>query len=269
MRQQEMFQTFGSVAADYLKMYHGILCFLLVSMTAALLPVRLAHAYAQTGVGLVQTARVAAPIDLTGYWVSITSTIEWRYLMMTPPKGDFGSIPLNAAGQNLANAWDPRRDEATGNQCKAYGAPGVMRIPGRLSITWENDNTLKIETSAGTQTRQLHFAPTPVGEPTWQGHSLAQWLPSGGQRGIPASGSLQVVTTRMRPGYIHKNGVPYGTNAVFREYIYRISEPDAEYLVVTTILEDPDYLQQAYVRNIHFKREPDGAKWSPTPCTVD
>lgn len=218
-----------------------------------------------------QTPRATAPIDFTGTWVSITGTIEWRYLMITPPKGDFGSIPLNAAGRKLGNAWDPVRDQTTGNQCKAYGAPGVMRMPGRLNITWENDNTLRIDTSAGTQTRRLVFGPSqvPAGEPTWQGFSVAEWQRSGGRVGIPASGTLHVVTTRMRPGYIHKNGAPYGANAVFTEYFQRISEPGAEYLVVTTILEDPDYLERAYIRNVHFRREPDGSKWSPTPCTVD
>ena len=232
--------------------------FLMLIMTAAL--------QAQA-----QTPGAAAPIDLTGYWVSITGTIEWRYLMVTPPKGDFGSIPLNAAGQKLGKEWDPARDQATGNQCKAYGAPGVMRMPGRLHITWENGSTLRIDTSAGTQTRRLRFGPSqvPGGEPASQGQSVAEWQPSGGRAGIPASGTLHVVTTRMRPGYIHKNGVPYGVNAVFTEYFNRISEPDAEYLVVTTIVEDPDYLQRAYIRNVHFKREPDSSKWSPAPCTVD
>lgn len=218
-----------------------------------------------------QTPGAAAPIDLTGYWVSITGTIEWRYLMVTPPKGDFGSIPLNAEGKKVGNAWDPARDQATGNQCKAYGPPGVMRLPGRLHVTWENDNTLHIDTSTGTQTRRFSFGPSQAanGELAAQGHSVAGWQRSGGRVGIPASGTLHVVTTRMRPGYIHKNGVPYGANAVFTEYFQRISEPDAEYLVVTTILEDPDYLERAYIRNVHFKREADGSKWSPTPCTVD
>jgi hypothetical protein len=218
-----------------------------------------------------QTPKADAPIDLTGYWVSITGGIEWRYLMMTPPKGDFGAIPLNAAGRALGDAWDPVRDLAAGGQCKAYGAPGIMRMPGRLNITWESDDILRIEASAGTQTRRLRFGPSPVraGEPALQGHSVAEWLPSGGRAGIPASGTLHVVTTRMRPGYIHKNGAPYGPNAVLTEYFNRLSEPDAEYLVVTTILEDPDYLERAYIRNVHFKWEPDRSKWTPTPCTVD
>src|SRR5580704_12242583 len=102
------------------------------------------------------TPRAAAPVDFTGYWVSVVSE-DWRWRMVTPIKGDFASIPLNADGRKLGNAWDPAADEAAGNQCRAYGAPAIMRVPGRLHITWADDNTLKIETDSGTQTRLLRF----------------------------------------------------------------------------------------------------------------
>jgi len=88
-----------------------------------------------------------APIDLTGYWVSIVSE-DWRFRMIAAPKGDFAGVPLNPAGQKIAKEWDPAKDEAAGNQCKAYGAAGLMRLPTRLHITWQDDNTLKIETDA-------------------------------------------------------------------------------------------------------------------------
>src|SRR5204863_1362166 len=82
---------------------------------------------------------------------------DWRFRMITPPKGDYPNIPLNAEGQKIANAWDPAKDEAAGEQCKSYGAPNIMRVPGRLHITWANDTTLKVEMYAGTQTRLLRF----------------------------------------------------------------------------------------------------------------
>src|SRR5262249_46270663 len=73
------------------------------------------------------TPKAAAPVDLTGYWVSIV-TEDWRWRMVTPPKGDYASVPLSAEGRKVADAWDPAKDE--GEQCKAYGAPGLMRLPG-------------------------------------------------------------------------------------------------------------------------------------------
>ena len=96
------------------------------------------------------------PIDLTGYWVSVV-TEDWRYRMVTAPKGDHPGLPLNPEGNRVANAWDPAKDEAAGEQCKAYGAAGVMRAPGRLHITWDADDAMKLETEAGTQTRMFRF----------------------------------------------------------------------------------------------------------------
>src|SRR5579862_8071806 len=103
------------------------------------------------------TPKAAAPTDLTGYWVSIV-TEDWRFRMVTPAKGDYASVPLNADAKKVADAWDPVKDEAEGNQCKSYGAAGLMRVPGRLHITWDNDNSLRLDTDAGTQTRMFRFA---------------------------------------------------------------------------------------------------------------
>ena len=88
------------------------------------------------------------------------------------------SVPINAAARKIVDAWDPARDEAAGLQCKSYGAATIMRVPGRLRISWQDDNTLKIETDAGTQTRLFHFGGTPSsGEPpSLQGYSAARWV---------------------------------------------------------------------------------------------
>jgi len=220
--------------------------------------------------------RAGAAEDLTGYWVSLV-TEDWRFRMVTPPKGDYASVPLNPEGRRVADTWDPAKDEAAGNQCKAYGAAAVMRVPGRLHITWADDNTLKIETDAGTQTRELHFAAAqpPSGDAGWQGYSAANWEYAGAGRGgrgagqQPRMGSLKVVTTHMRPGYLRKNGVPYSANALLTEYFTRVNETDGvSYTIVTTIVEDPQYLQQPFVTSTHFKKEPDAAKWNPAPCTA-
>ena len=217
-----------------------------------------------------QTPRAAAPIDLTGYWVSVV-TEDWRWRMLTPPKGDYASVPLTVEGRKVADMWDP--DRAPSDGCKAYGAPAVMRMPGRLNITWENDTTLKIETDAGGQTRRLRFESdrTPGEAPSWQGYSVASWEVTGGRGGrdaapAPRGGTLKVVTTNLRAGYLRKNGVPYSENAVVTEYFDRHAAYGTEWFTVTTIVEDPRYLTQSFITSTHFKREPDGAKWSPAPC---
>ncbi len=229
-------------------------------------------------------ARAAAPVDLTGYWVSAI-TEDWRFRMVTPPKGDYAGVPLNPAGTKAADQWDRDKDIAAGEQCKPFGAAGIMRMPVRLHITWQDDTTLKIEIDNGQQTRLFHFdrsmkAPAQRG---WQGFSVAEWEtvaqgqglapapPAQGGRGRmggPAlSGSLKVVTKDMRPGYVRRNGVPYSENALLTEFFDRTTEPNGDsWLIVTSQLDDPMYLQVPFVLTDHFKREPDGSKFNPRPC---
>lgn len=231
------------------------------------------------GAAALPPGRAAAPVDLTGTWVSLV-TEDWQWRMMTPPKGDTAAVPLNAAGMAAANAWDPAQD----GRCEAYGVGGIMRMPTRLKISWQDDLTLKIETDAGQQTRLLHFAApgadltTAQGPRTLQGYSAAEWQRSGGtidafmERGIGAApgqtwGSLKVTTTNMLPGWLRRNGVPYSQNATITEHYTRISNREAgDYFVVTTIVEDPQYLQRPFITSSNFKKEANDAKWSPTPC---
>jgi hypothetical protein len=231
---------------------------------------------------LATTAKAAAPVDLTGYWVSVV-TEDYRWRMFTPLKGDAASVPINDAGRKIIDAWDPAKDEAAGLECKAYGAAAVMRVPGRLHITWQDDNTLKIETDAGTQTRLFHFggSPTKGLEPSWQGYSAARWDPGivpapGGFAGFgpsPRTGdrsrTLEVTTANLRPGYLRKNGVPYSSSTTVTEYYDRFNEPNGdEWFTVTTIVTDPVYLAVPFVTTTDFKKERDGSRWNPTPCSA-
>jgi hypothetical protein len=264
---------------------------LAVALTVSLLCPALAYAQRGRGgapAGPPQTARQAAPIDLTGYWVSLIVD-EWRF-RVTPQKGDIVYLPLNAQARQIANAWDPDKDQADGNACKAYGAVGVMQRPGRLHITWDGDQALKIETDAGTQTRVLRFpsagsAQTALatgGEPTWQGNSAAVWqvngrplIDTGGTGFVPINrvqgatrgGQLKVTTTNMKPGYLRKNGVPYSDKAVLTEYFTLLAgQQNDSYIALTAMLDDPTYLTGQFIRTYQFKKVPDQTGWDPTPC---
>jgi hypothetical protein len=205
------------------------------------------------------TAKASAPIDLTGYWVA-EITEDWRWRMVTPAKGDYQSIPLTAAAEKIADSWDPAKDDAAGEQCKSYGAPALMRAPTRLNITWEDDNTLKVQSDYGTQTRLLHFGnwTAPNGPATWQGDSVARW----------ETRTLVAATKHLRPGYLRKNGVPYSASTTLTEYWNLIKEGNGEQrILLLSIVEDPEYLQQPWTVPLHFKKEPNGAKWDPTACS--
>ena len=245
------------------------------------------------------TPHAQAPIDVTGNWVSVISE-DWRWRMVTPAKGDFQSIPVTPVAQKIADAWDAAMDEAAGEQCRGYGLPGLMRLPTRLRISWADDQTLKVDADTGTQTRLLHFANTSAsGQTSWQGDSQATWEMAGGTGGFPGLppgasppaglalppggrggpgqgnaalrryGNLKVVTRNLRPGYLRKNGVPFSANATVREYWDLYQTPSGDWwLIVNLIVNDPLYLQTDWITSLNFKKEPDGSKWDPTPCSA-
>jgi hypothetical protein len=249
-----------------------------------------------------RSPRDAAPMDITGNWVA-QITEDWRWRMLTPPKGDYASVPLNQRGRQVADGWDPAADAAAGEACRAFGAGGIMRLPTRLKVAWTDESTLRIETDLGIQARVLHFNHTGPADaaPSWQGNSLAEWLgvpppanpfgalvaptqeaaaargraaagPTGGatRAAAPAPrGSLKVVTTNLRPGYLRKNGVPYSERAVVTEYYDRFAMFGNDYLQVVTVVTDPKYLTTPFVVSNQFKRELDDSMWKPTPCATD
>jgi hypothetical protein len=301
------------------KATHGI-SFALPVLAAALMclaALPMVHAQGRGAQAAPPTAKAIAPIDLTGYWTAVL-TEDWHVRALTAPRGDFGSgpagtienpgvgfigagpnpsaqgnIPYKAEAAQIAMKWDPAKDDAEGNACKAYGAAGIMRQSTHLRISWQDDNTLKVEADYGTQTRLFHIGPPqtlgrldygnatlfpaqpvkmepPAGiEPSWQGYSMAAWTIMGGTGNFERGGNLKVVTTRLKPGYYWKNGMPYTGNAVLTEYFRVMELPDkSQWIRLTQIVEDPDYLTQPWIVNYAFKKLPDGSKWSPTPCSV-
>jgi hypothetical protein len=229
-----------------------------------------------------RSPKAAAPVDFTGYWVSVISE-DWRWRMVTPIKGDFASVPLNAEGQRVGNLWDPAKDEAAGLACKSYGAAALMRVPGRVHISWEDDNTLKVEADSGTQTRLFHFTgKMPEGQmASWQGYSAANWeraprgveipdpFPIFATRAGTKGRSLEVVTTNLSAGYLRKNGVPYSASTRLEEYYDYHKEPNGdEWFTVTTIVNDPVYLAGPFITSSDFKKQRDAAGWDPSPCTA-
>jgi hypothetical protein len=224
-----------------------------------------------------QSARAEAPVDLTGYWASIV-TEDWPWRMHTPPKGDYASIPLTAEGRRVADQWT----EAQDGSCLAFGAAALLRMPTRVRIAWADDETLKLETDNGRQTRLLRFAAPAAGTAaprSLQGTSIAEWQQSevvrargaeGGETSARVDGGvwtpLKVTTTNLTAAWLRPNGVPVSENAVVTEYFDYFSEGDEQWFVVTTMVDDPQYLSERLVISSNFRREPNGAKWAPRAC---
>ena len=248
----------------------------------------LAPVSGQRGAGpgaAAQPAKAAAPVDLTGYWVSIV-TEDWieRMAPDSPPSGTGGrggggfGGGGGGGGRGRGGAAVPGAPAASADPCRAYGAGGSMRVPGRLNITWQDDNTLRIEMDAGKQSRLLHFgqAPAPA-QRTLQGHSIAAWdtgaraggFGGGGGRGgaapaAPRWGQLRVVTTNTTGGYLLSSRNTYSENAVITEYFMPHQDFGAQYLTVMTSIEDGP--GNPRLVSSTFKKEPDGSKFKPTAC---
>jgi hypothetical protein len=219
-----------------------------------------------------QSPKTAAPVDLTGYWVSIV-TEDWIERMSpdSPPSGTGGARGL-AAARGAAPAQPPN-----GEQCRVYAAGGSLRVPTRLNITWADDNTLKIQMDAGNQTRLLHFNPTtpPPAEKTLQGYSVATWELGAGARGggrggpapaaAPRWGSLNVTTTNLSGGYLLSSRSLYSENAVLTEYFSKHTDFGVDYFTVTAQIQDGP---QTRVTSSTFKKEANGSKFSPGPCEI-
>jgi hypothetical protein len=228
--------------------------------------------YAQgRGGGPPMAPKAAAPIDLTGYWVSVV-TEDWRYRMVTPAPGDYQGVPMTQAALKIADAWDPAKEEASGDPCKSYGAPTILRVPEHLHLTWQDDQTMKMEIDAGKQTRVFHFGDwkAPEGPRTLQGDSVAAWEIQGGRgRGGPSNGSMKVTTTNLKAGFLRKNGVPYSENTNLSEYYDLVKERNGDQLmVVTIVVTDPMYLRESFIISSHFKKLAGDEGWNPTACSA-
>jgi hypothetical protein len=255
---------------------------------------------------VAQAARVAAPIDMTGTWVSVINE-DWQWRFVTPIVGDYTGIPLNADGDRLARQWNPDADAKAGQTCKGFGAAGINRLPTRLQISWVDDNTMKLDFDLGTQSRLVYFDKSKAaGARSLQGHAIGEWIdlpapgrggavgqpPGGGRAGAPApaagaapagargggraagpagprAGGLRIVTTNLLPQYLRQNGVPVSDKAVVTEYLDVVPAPDgSQWLVLKTQVDDPTYLSGWYQVSSNFKKEASAAKWNPTPCEL-
>jgi len=245
----------------------------------------------QRGAGAPQaapvTGKAGAPVDLTGYWVSLV-TEDWIERMSpdSPPSGTGGRDGADRAAGGAAGRGRGAAPPAGADPCRVYGAGGSMRVPGRLNISWVDDNTLKIEMDSGTQTRTLRFgqAAQAPGPRSLQGNSVATWETGaraggfggfgggGGGRGGAAAapapprwGQLKVVTTNTTGGYLLSSRNAYTENAVITEYFATHSDFGTDYMTVVTSIEDGG---NPRIVSSTFKKEPNGSKFKPTGCEV-
>ena len=225
-------------------------------------------------VGL-RNAREGALIDLTGQWVSVI-TEDWRWRMVTPPKGDTASVPLNPAGRKVADAWDLNADRAGGHLVQGVRAAGIdspartpahpvgERFHARDGVRCRNADT---PLSFRTQRRQAAREPARA----FRG-AVVQAAAESRDLRPRRRGARRLARSRddePHAGYLRPNGVPYSERAVVKEFFDSFTLPeDGTWLIVTTVVQDPEYLTQEFVISSQFKKETDLSKWNPRPCDI-
>jgi hypothetical protein len=151
-----------------------------------------------------------------------------------------------------------------------------MRQPTRIRIEWADDDTLELEFDAGRQTRLFEFAAQPRAERSLQGYSEAQWFRQTQSRGVlgartpPEGGSLVVRTSQLQGGYLRPNGVPFSERTTVKEFFNTFTLPgDAgDWLVVTMVVADPEYLTTELILSSQFKKEASRSAWNPRACDI-
>ena len=227
-----------------------------------------------------RTARAAAPVDLTGYWVSAV-TEDWRWRMVTPARGDFAGVPLNAAAASSGSRGTlPRMPPPASSARRTVRLRSCACPDGCTSP----DRAIRRSRSRPTPARRPGSSSSDLprqnrGPASWQGSSVAQWEPpmrgSGPADNLPIAlnpregtrgRALEVVTTNLREGYLRTNGAPYSARTTVREYFDVFTVGQDLWFTVTTIVEDPEYLSTPFVTSSNFKRQADATGWSPTGC---
>ena len=225
-----------------------------------------------------QTARQASPIDFTGTWASVV-TEDWQWRFVTPIVGDYTGIPLNSVGDKTARAWNHDADLKAGEQCKAFGAAAINRLPTRLQVSWVDDSTMKLDWDLGTQSRLVYFdkSKRPEGAPSYQGHAIGEWidLPAAGGRGgggggaaapaAPAGGRAGAAPAQAGGGRgggrgaaapaARPGGLKIVTTNLKAQYLRQNGVPVSDKAVVTEFLD--------------IVPAPDGSQWLVVKTQVD
>ena len=202
---------------------------------------------------------LAAEADLSGFWGPRVHE-DHKYRWEGPEHGEYDGLPLTAEAYAIADAWDPMEYYRPENQCSPMGITMILRIPGNVHISYEDENTLRIDSEIFGMTRRVYLdaRPREDGPLTWGGHSLGEW----------EADTLKVVTTHMLPGTGHgglrRNGVPTSADMVMTEYFLRHDD----YLSTIQIVDDPQYLLEPLIRSVTFRQLPDVAELGPWDCEV-
>jgi hypothetical protein len=206
------------------------------------------------------TASALAHVDLAGGWGQrFHEDLPERGA--GPDIGDYLGLPINDAARRRADSWDAGKWTMPERQCEPhppdYGprGPASLRISSTVDpvsqdvIAWHTTLMWMLPQRAIYMDGRAR--PSLYAQHTWQGFSTGEW----------EGDMLKVTTTHLKEGWLRRNGVPRSEKATLVEYFIR----HGEYLTLVTVVKDPVYLTEAFVRTSNWVADP-GFQLSPFSC---
>jgi len=201
---------------------------------------------------LIAPTPAFAQRDLSGNWTALYHE-DQPHRIPGPELGDYTGIPLNDAGRLKADSWDASILTLREHQAKPHPSTYSLRGPANIRITRQLDpvtqETIGYELfgTFGQATRLIWLDgrphPPEYAPHTWAGFSTARW----------DGNSLDVVTSHLKVGWLQRNGVAHSDRATMTERFIR----HGNYLTVVTIVDDPIYLEEPFIRTTNWVLNPD------------
>ena len=211
---------------------------------------------------LVLASPAFAQIDLSGTWATRNHE-DWMERWPGPDVVDFTGRPINDDARTRALLYSASLLSLPERQCLYYGASYTVIGPfgfrlwsesepvtGRV-ISWNMSGA--VDKSPRTIWMDGRPHPSPNERHTFPGFSTGEWQ---GQ-------TLVVTTTHMKATPLRRNGVPLSDRAVMREFFVR----HGNLLTLTTVLEDPVYLDAPHIISRSYEEDPTlTINVYPAPC---
>ncbi len=201
---------------------------------------------------LIAPSPVLAQRDLAGNWAALYHE-DQPHRIPGPDLGDYTGIPLNDAGRLKADSWDASILTLREHQAKPHPSTYSLRGPANIRITRVLDpvtqQTIGYELfgTFGQATREIwidgRLRPPAHAAHTWAGFSTARW----------DGDALEVTTSHLKAGWLQRNGVAHSDKATMTERFIR----HGNHLMVVTIVDDPIYLEEPFIRTTNWILNPD------------
>jgi glyoxylase-like metal-dependent hydrolase (beta-lactamase superfamily II) len=168
-----------------------------------------------------------------------------------PEIGDYLGVPLNEAGLRKAESYSGSWLSVPEHQCTPHPAAYQTWGPNTLIVNKMYDRIRRVVIGIrldGTYGLDrivwMDGRPHPPEEAlrTFNGFSTGHW----------EGDTLIVETSHMKLGWLRRNGTPTSERARMIEYYTRFDD----YLMVTTVIEDPIYLSEPFVRTTEYVLSP-------------